>query len=146
MSILKSQLFGVLLALATAIGCIFYEKIVHNFSFVTMMLIIVVECSLLAMIGLIIFPNELKQDYINLLSLETKYWIPIIVYICTGVTSICWYLITKNQGVMVGSIYEVKYIVILAVLYIMFGDNKFTINTGIGLLLALSSIYFISKD
>ncbi len=46
---------------------------------------------------------------------------------------------------MTGSIYEVKYIVMLSLLYIVFGDNKFTINTAIGVMLAIGSMYFISK-
>lgn len=142
---LKSQLFGILLALATAVGCIFYEKIVQNFSFATMMFILLIETSLLVIVGLILFPNQLVEDYTKFIS-DSKYSIWALCYILTGITSVCWYIITKNQGIMVGSLYEVKYIVMLAIIYILFSDNKFTLNTGIGLILALTSVYFISKD
>lgn len=46
---------------------------------------------------------------------------------------------------MAGSLYEVKYIIMLSMIYIMIGDNKFTLNTGLGVVLAIGSIYFISK-
>ena len=41
--------------------------------------------------------------------------------------------------------YIIAYIVILAVIYVLFGDQKFTSNTVMGVFLALCSIYFISK-
>lgn len=62
--------------------------------------------------------------------------------VCAGVS---WWYITKEQNVMIGSIYELKYIVILALFYIFFGDSKFTLNTGIGISLSIMGIYFISK-
>lgn len=144
MTPLKSQLLGLSLGLATAIGCIFYEKLVGSLSYVTMVIIFMIEMVLLLISGLIIFPNEFAQDA-HKFSTDSKYWWWALIYIGTGVTSLLWYKITKNQGVMVGSIYEVKYIVILALLYIFFGENKFTLNTGVGVGLALLSIYFISK-
>lgn len=144
MSPAKSQILGLILGLATAIGCIFYEKIVSHFSYLTFLIILLIETICLLVVGYFIFPNELQQDYQKLTS-EPKYMIWALIYITTGVTSILWYVITKNQGVMTGSIYEVKYIVMLAVLYILFGDKDFTLNTGIGVGLALGSIYFISK-
>ena len=84
------------------------------------------------------------NDVTKLFSNKTFIWYAVL-YSLTWITTILWYIITKKQGVMVGSIYEVKYIVILAIFYIAFGDQKFTLNTGIGVFLALCSIYFISK-
>lgn len=144
MTPLKSQLLGLSLGLATAIGCIFYEKLVHNFSYMTFVIILLIELLCLLLAGYFIFPNELQQDYQKFVS-DSKYFWWTLFYVSTGVTSLFWYVLTKHQGVMVGSIYEVKYIVMLAVIYIMFGDDKFTWNTAIGVLLALGSIYFISK-
>lgn len=144
MSPLKSQLLGLALGLATAIGCIFYEKIVHQFSYLTFWIILIIEMILLGVTGYFIFPNELKQDYAKFMS-DSKYLLWTIAYIATGVTSMLWFVITKNQGVMAGSLYEVKYIVMLAIIYIIFGENKFTFNTVMGVGLAMGSIYFISK-
>jgi len=144
MTPLKSQLLGLSLGLATAIGCIFYEKLVHQFSYFWFTMIFGIEIILLSVVGYFIFPHDITRDYQKFIS-EPKYMWWAIAYIATGVTSLCWYAITKQQGVMTGSIYEVKYIVMLALLYIAFGDSKFTMNTAIGVGLALGSIYFISK-
>lgn len=144
MTSLKSQILGLSLGFITAIGCIFYEKIVHNFSFLTFLLILITEQLLLFSVGYFIFPNELEADYKKFIS-EPKFLYYSLAYIATGATSILWFVITKSQGVMAGSLYEVKYIVIMALIYIAFGENKFTINTAIGLVLAMGSIYFISK-
>lgn len=145
MTLLKSQILGLLLGLFTAIGCIFYEKLVHHFSYMTFMIILCFEVIIFIGIGYFIFPNELQTDYVKFIS-DSKYLWWAIGYLVTGITTIFWFIITKNQGVMVGSIYEVKYIMMLALIYIVFGDNKFTMNTGIGIVLALASIYFISKS
>lgn len=40
MTQLKSQMLGLTLGLATAIGCIFYEKIVSNFSYMTLLILV----------------------------------------------------------------------------------------------------------
>jgi len=140
----KSQILGLLLGFSTAVGCIFFEKITHNFSFMGFVIIKAIELLLLAMIAAFVFPNEILSDYQKFTS-DSKFYLFIGGYILTGVTSLLWYIITKKQGVMTSSIYEVKYIVMLAVIYILFGENKFTLDTGIGILFALGSIYFISK-
>lgn len=145
MNQLRSQMLGLLLGLATAIGCIFYEKIVKEFSYLWFTIILGIEIILLMIIGYFFFPHNLNQEYQKFIS-NSKYLWWIIIYISTGITSLCWYIITKKQGVMVGSIYEVKYIAMLALLYIIFGENKFTINTAVGVGLAMISIYFISKS
>lgn len=145
MTPLKSQLLGLSLGLATAIGCIFYEKLVHSFSYVTLVTIFIIEMIGLLVCALIFLPNEFQSDYQKFIS-EPKYSIWAVVYMLTGVTSILWYVITKQQGVMTGSLYEVKYIIMLAMIYMAFGDNKFTWNTALGVVLAIGSIYFISKN
>jgi drug/metabolite transporter (DMT)-like permease len=145
MTPLKSQILGLLLGLTTAIGCIFYEKIVHNFSFMGFMLIKGIETALLCGIAYFYMNNNVPSDYSKFIS-EPKYMWWALIYVATGITSVLWYIITEKQGVMAGSIYEVKYIIMLALIYIAFGDNKFTLNTGIGVVMAMISIYFISKS
>ncbi len=144
MSQLKSQILGLLLGLFTAIGCILYEKIVHNFSLSTVMFIKIIETVVMFTLVCVFVPTNFIQDF-SKMSHEPKYILWSFLFVLTGVTSILWYTITRNQGVMTSSIYEVKYIVIMAVLYIFFGDNRFTLNTAIGVGLAMGSIYFISK-
>ncbi len=145
MTPLKSQILGLSLGLSTAIGCIFYEKIVQNFSLMTFMVIKVIELLFFLIAFKIILPSDSSNDFSKVIS-EPKYILWIIVYVLTGITTIIWYIITKEQGVMVSSLYEIKYIVMLALIYLAFGDNKFTINTAIGVCLAIGSIYFISKS
>ncbi len=144
MTQVKSQLLGLMLGLATAIGCMMYEKLVHNFSYGTLWLICVIDLFIFRALGFLVFESSIKEDFAKLIT-EPKYWIIFIIYILTGITGMLWYKITKDSSIMVSSIYEVKYIVILALLYIIFGDQKFTINTMMGVGFALCSIYFISK-
>lgn len=145
MNPLKSQALGISLALATAIGLIFYEKLVNHFSFIWVSLIIILERILFAIVAYFIFDNYIGQDATKFVS-EPKYWGWGVFYILTGCTGLLWYYITKTQGAMTGSLYEVKYIVMLALIYILFGDKTFNLNTAIGCVLALGSVYFVSKS
>jgi len=144
MTQLKSQMLGLSLGLTTAIGCIFYEKLVTNFSFMTIAFLKLIEALLIVTLSFIIFPNSFKSDVTKFTS-DITYVRWGTFFVLTGITSLLWYLITKKQGVMAGSLYEVKYIVMLALIYILFGDQKFNINTAVGMVLALFSVYFISK-
>ena len=145
MSLLKSQILGLLLGLATAVGCIFYEKIVNNFSYSMFIIIWFIESIILFTIAYFVFPHDLPKEFNKLFS-DNKYIWWAIIYILTAVTGPLWYYITNKQGVMATSIYEVKYIVMLAVLYWIFGAKQFNWNTIIGMVLALCSIYFVSKS
>lgn len=145
MTPLKSQILGLLLAFSTAIGCIFYEKLVHNFSFNFFMVVKGIEFIIICLIGYFTFNSVVVSDYQKLTTNPVYYW-HIVGYIATGVTTLLWFKITQHQGVMVGSIYEIKYVIMLALIYIIFGDNNFTFNTAVGLIFAILSVYFISKS
>ena len=137
---IKSQVFGIFLAFTTAIGCIAYERLVKSYSYFTVGLL----CSLSYIpffIGSLFFINTIKQDF---KTLSINKW-NILIYILSGITGPLWYLITRNQTVMVGAIYEVKFIIILALIYILFGTSQLSLNTIIGLCFAMLSIWFISK-
>ena len=140
---IKSQILGISLAVATSVGCIFYERMVKYYSFTTIAFIKVLEALLLLSLSYSITRNSSVNDEI-LNAPKSILW-GSLIFLFTGVTGYLWYLITRNQSVMVSSLYEVKYIVILAVFYSFFGAEKLTINTLIGLVLALCSIYFVSK-
>ncbi len=141
----KSQLLGISLALATAIGCIAYEKLVKSYSF-SVILASKIIFAVVMMVGILFMSGtgETMSDFSRLLQ-DKKAIMWFVVFLLMEVTAIFWFYITKKQSVMVGSIYELKYIIILALIYIFLGDAKFTTNTVIGIALALSSVYFISK-
>lgn len=145
MSPLKSQILGVSLAVSTAIGCIAYERLVKNFS-IGVIFVLATLFYVPALIGFsCLYGPTLAGDLHKLV--HDRFFIGMaILYFITWCTTPLWFIITKNQSVMAGSIYEVKYIIILALFYIAFGDKPFTVNTVVGIVLALASIYFISRS
>ena len=141
---IQSQILGIALAVTTAIGCLAYEKLVKNFSFgIIILLATIFYVPILA--GIVFYNKATFGADVTKLIHDKTFLIYAIIYVLTWVTVPLWYVITKHQCVLVGSIYEVKYIVVLAVFYIFLGDRSFTIYTVAGLLCALMSIYFISK-
>ena len=142
----QSQILGILLALATAIGCIVYEKLVKVIHCGTMLMIISGEVFLWS-IGWFITTNGYQtfiQD-IKYIGANTKLFWCLIIYALTGCTSLIWFNITKNQSVMVSSLYEIKYIAILTIMYLILGTQKISLNLIIGIAFALISLFFISK-
>ncbi len=144
MNPLYSQILGISLAVTTAIGCIAYEKLVKNFSF-GIIIFLAVIFYVPVLLGIAFYDKATFGADITKLIHDKTFLTYAAIYVLAWVTTPLWYVITKNQGVLVGSIYEVKYIVVLAVFYIFFGDRGFTPYTAAGLLCALLSIYFISK-
>ncbi len=71
MTALKSQLLGLALGLITAIGCIFYEKLVHHFSLLGIVAIKIIEAIFILLLVLIFTPTtELTKDYATLSMLQ----------------------------------------------------------------------------
>lgn len=126
---------------ATAIGCLAYERIVKNFSFFTVGFL---ACLAYVpfFLGSLCFENNVRDDFSRLLGHR---W-AILIFLASGITGPCWYLITKSQSMMVAGIYEIKYILMLALFYIFFGDKPMTVNTFVGICFAVASVYFISKS
>jgi drug/metabolite transporter (DMT)-like permease len=94
------------------------------------------------------FLTALLVQIVNLKSDKDALWNNrwlILIFLLSGVTSPLWYVITKKQSVLIGSIYEIKYIVVMALLYIFLGQSRVTLNTAIGLCFAITSVYFISR-
>ena len=140
----KSQLLGLTLALTTAIGCIAYEKIVKNFSFSIICFLAAAFYAPLFTLLLFTGWSNVTSDLTRLAAHPSCRWWALL-YFMTWVTTPLWFVITKNQSVLAGSIYEVKYIVILAVFYVFLGEKPVTMNTVTGICCALASIWFISK-
>lgn len=141
---IQSQLLGLALALSTAIGCVAYERLVQNFSiFIIFLLSSMFYVPALCYV-LITQPTSVSSDLYTVWNNKPLMWASLIYYI-SWITTPLWFIITKKQGVLVGSIYEVKYIVILAALYVMFGNKALTYDLTTGFIFALMSLYFISK-
>ncbi len=145
MTQLKSQLLGICLAILTGIGVIAYEKIAKNFSYSMVMLGWSIEFLILLFCNMLFMKGDLKSD-IGKMVTEPKYFIWLLVWAGTAITSFLWYEITSKQSAMTASLYEVKFIICMAAIYILFGESKFTINTAIGTILTIIAVYFISKD
>lgn len=146
----QSQIVGLALGLAlglgTAVGCIFYEKLVLGLSFfgwlVTFKLL---EWVVLIPFGWYLLPHDLTADLTRLRA-DWKLLIQGLLCVTMSCTSVFWYMITRKQSVMAGALYEVKYIVMLAVIYMLGGSRPVTTNTALGIVFAMVSIYFVSKS
>jgi len=144
MTQLKSQILGITLALLTGIGTIAYEKIAKNFSYSIIVIGLFIEALILLITNLVFMDSNFKSDLTKITS-EPKYLIWLFLWVITAVTSILWYIITSKQSAMTASLYEVKFIICMAFIYILFGENKFTWDTAIGTVLTIIAVYFISK-
>lgn len=133
-----SQVLGVALAVLTAIGCIAYERIVMAYPFYFVGA--AVSLSYLPF-WLIAFFLEKKPQ----ISIWEHKW-ALIVFLCSGATAPLWYWITRKQGLLVSSTYEIKYVVILGLFYVWFGDRKITLLMILGVLLAIASVYCLSHS
>jgi hypothetical protein len=144
MSQLQSQILGILLAIITALGCISYEKLVKNFSF-GIIILLATLFYVPVLVGMFLYSKGTLGAEVVKLVHDRTFLMYAAFYVLTWITVPLWYVITKNQGVLVSSIYEVKYIVVLAIFYLLWGDRNITVYTAAGLVCALMSIYFISK-
>ena len=144
MNPIQSQIFGLTLALSTAIGCIAYERLVKGLSFsiiILLALVFYVPC----LFGCLLWNHRAVWEDLGKLYRDKALLMWAGVYVLAWITTPLWYVITKKQSVMVGSIYEVKYIVMLALLYFFMGSRPMTVHLAIGVALALGSIYCISR-
>lgn len=142
---LKSQVEGLGLAVLTAAGCIAYEKIVKA-SRLSSILFISLLFYLPAFVWLawrdwVGTANEMRRIWTDP---SLRWWSA--TYLVTWLTTPLWFMITKEQSVLAGSLYEVKYIVILAVFYFFIGQQRLSINLAVACVCALASIYFISRS
>jgi drug/metabolite transporter (DMT)-like permease len=139
---LKSQCAGLGLALTTAVGVIAYERLVKNFSYFMVGLMVSLSYVPFWLLSLLQFSDQAALPECGRIK-EQKWFI--IIFMMNGITGPLWYCITRKQNALVGATYEAKYILVMVLLYIAFGYNRPTWNTLIGVCLAIASIYFISK-
>lgn len=134
-----SQLLGIALAVTTAFGCLGYERLVKVSPYWLIGLLVSLHY-VPFWVGAIYFQRaETIPDL-------RKHWVALSLFLTSGVTAPLWYYITRKQGLLVSSTYEIKYIVILSVFYILFGEQKVTAYTSIGIALALLSVWFLSQQ
>lgn len=137
MSQLKIQILGILLAVTTAIGCIAYERMVKGSSYFFVGLM--VSLSYIPFwISSLLF-QKTPNDNIS----YNKWWV--VVFLLSGCTGPLWYWLTREKCVLTGAVFEVKYIAVLVLFSIFIGAKGVTPYTVLGALLAMASIYFISK-
>jgi drug/metabolite transporter (DMT)-like permease len=140
----KSQMLGLALASSTAVGCIAYERLVKAFS----LRVVIVVCLLFyipLLVTMFLWEPGLAWKELREAFSSSRYAWSIFLYWVTFVTTPLWYMITRKQNVMVGSTYEVKYIIILGLMYVFLGSRPLSWNVVIGVVLALCSIWFISR-
>ncbi len=139
---INTQIFGISLGVLTAIGCLAYERLVKSLPYASVCFFVWLEYFWIWMF-LVLFGKEKNIP-------DISYWKsfrwPIFIFLLSGFTSPIWYWLTKKHSVLVGGTFEIKYIIILGILSIIAGEQKPTINTYIGAILAIFSVYFISKN
>ena len=141
---IRSQVQGLSLALCTALGCVAYEKIVKVSRFSTILFLAVVFY--LPALGFFVLRDGAAtiKEIQRVCSTPTlRGWA--LVYLLTWVTIPLWFSITKHQSVLAGSLYEVKYIAVLAIFYVLIGEHRLTLNLAIACVCALASVYFVSR-
>ena len=144
MNALKSQLLGLVLAISTGAGCLAYERLVKSTSIRS---IIFLACAFYVPFAAYLAYSNWEiavADWKTIASSSKLTWCAVIYY-ASWITTPIWWIVTRQQGVMTASVYEIKYIVVIAVLYTIFGDKPMTWNIVVGIGFALASIYFVSK-
>lgn len=136
----KSQILGISLSIVTAFGCIAYGKLVKSCSYFTVGFLVSLSYLPFWLTSLF-FVDTIKEDLVQL----TRNKCNLCIFLISGLTGPLWYMIARNQNVLVGATYEMKYIVIMAIIYLFVGDTQPSWNTFIGIALACLSVYFISK-
>ena len=133
---IKTQVFGLLLAATTAIGCIAYEKMAKTSSYFFVGFLVSLSYIPFWVASRFVQHPEPSQK------LDTKW---IVIFLLSGCTGPLWYWITRTKTVLTGAVFEVKYIGLLVIASIIIGEKGVTAYTVIGAILAMCSIYFISK-
>lgn len=139
----RSQLLGVALAVFTAVGCIAYEKLVKAHRLSTILLL----GAVFYLPGFLIYLTTQREETVaDLTHVVRERPGAMLCYLAAWVTTPLWYFITRKQGVMVSSAYEVKYIVILVVGYALFGDQRLSGWMVLSIACALTSVYAASRS
>lgn len=143
MNSLALQALGIGLAMNAAVGCLLYERLVPRLSYggTTVLMLAQYFACLLAS-GY--FDGSIRDDLRTIYTDRQCWWWAVAYMLTCGFASILWYQITKGHGVLASSVFEAKYVAILAVAYLICGDRKLSWEVVTGLGLAVASLYFIS--
>jgi hypothetical protein len=129
--------YGLGLSLVTAIASILYERLVRQYGFGAIAAEKVVEAIAFYLILSIVF----SQTKINWDFLSDKNW---WFYLGAVAIPILWFLLTWKYNVLVGTFYEVSYLIPLLVLYILLGTQKLTITFILGACMVIVGLIIIS--
>lgn len=138
---IETQMLGIALAVFTAVGCLAYERLVKSLPYTSVCFFVWLEYFWI-WLCLVIFGKD--QAIPDVGYWKSQKW-TIFIFLFCGLTSPLWYWLVRRHSVLVGGVFEIKYIVILGLLAAVAGEQKPTINTWIGSFLAILSVYFISK-
>lgn len=137
---------GLVLASATAVGCVAYGHLCKSVSWLFIGLLTLVFFAPLGIYA--ILSSEGRSAFsadLSAVSSSRSLIVASVIYVITWATSPIWYYLTYRKGVMASSIYELKYVAILAVFYWLIGDRPFSANLAIGSALSVCSLFFISR-
>ncbi len=129
---IKIQWIGLSLALATAFA---YERLCKSYSYF--------------IVGFLVsatyVPFWVSSKFVQSKQSEpcSKWWV--FIFVLSGITGPLWYWLTSTKNVLTGAVFEVKYIAILVLCSVLAGSKEVTVYTVVGAILAMASIYFISK-
>ncbi len=130
-------LYGVGLSLATAITSIFYERLLKTYGLTA----IATEKFIEGILFFLILRAVLPATTANFNFVFDKDW---WLFLGAVTIPVFWFLLTWKYNVMVGTIYEISYIIPLTILYIFLGTQKLTLTFIIGVILVICGLIVIS--
>jgi drug/metabolite transporter (DMT)-like permease len=134
-----SQLLGVALAVITAAGCLAYERLAQAYSYFWVGMLVSLSYAIFWIASLPLQSNAVRPN------LWEHRW-AIVVFLLSGATGPIWYYVARKQGILVASTYEMKYVVVLGIFYMFFGEHRVTPTAAMGVIFAVLSVICLSKS
>ncbi len=139
----KTIVFGIILAIMSGLSCLWYEKLVKNYSYFIMLFTGFIYY-VIVLVGFIIYkPSNLNE--ITMLFSNKSDTITFLLYMLTFIISPIWFFITKDTNVETGIIYEIMYVPIIAIIGYYFYQKQIDPKFWIGASLMLIGVYIINK-
>lgn len=135
----SNAIHGFALAVFTAAACVVYERLVQAYS-TTAVVLAVLASYLPALVWVMLYGEGGAP-------VDARFFKLCAVYAAlASVATVIWLRITRDQGVLAGGLYEMKYVVVLALFYALAGSKPITARTLLGGALAMLSVYIVSKS
>lgn len=137
---MRTVLLGGLLSLSTAIGCIFYGRLVKSHPFLVMAILRSLESIIIIPIAFWMCRNE----QIEWAAIKTgTFALNTSIYLLTAITAPLWYMLTRETDVAVASSFEGTYVFILILFGILGGLEAFTWRYAVGCTLMFAGIAIV---